>query len=81
MRARSLAAVLSAAVLGLPLLAAPDAMAAGAVAPTELTTQSFPDPDVYVENGTYYAYATSTGGAYFPVATASSPILACRSRT
>jgi hypothetical protein len=32
-------------------------------------TSNFPDPDVMLEGDTYYAYGTSTGGAYLPVMT------------
>ena len=32
-------------------------------------TGDFPDPSVWFENGTYHAYATSTGGRYIPMLT------------
>jgi GH43 family beta-xylosidase len=35
--------------------------------PDKPYTENFPDPDVLRVDGTYYAYGTSTGGAYLPV--------------
>ena len=35
--------------------------------PDKPYTENFPDPDVLRVGDTYYAYATSTGGAYLPV--------------
>ena len=37
--------------------------------PGEYYTHNFPDPDVLLDDGTYYAYGTSTGGSYLPVMT------------
>lgn len=56
---------------GLPGLAPPAAHAQAQ--PKLLIGQDFPDPDVLRAGGTYYAYATNTGGRNLPVATAPSP--------
>jgi GH43 family beta-xylosidase len=37
--------------------------------PSRVYTENFPDPSVIRVGGTYYAYATATGGAYLPVMT------------
>jgi hypothetical protein len=37
--------------------------------PSTTYTENFPDPSVLVDGGTYYAYATATGGSYLPVMT------------
>jgi hypothetical protein len=37
--------------------------------PSKPYTENFPDPSVLVDGGTYYAYSTTTGGAYLPVMT------------
>jgi GH43 family beta-xylosidase len=60
------------ALLGLALVAlaaAPAGAYAGApwFKPSTVYTENFPDPSVIVSGGRYYAYATSTGGAYLPV--------------
>jgi hypothetical protein len=34
--------------------------------PSTVYTENFPDPSVLVSGGRYYAYGTSTGGAYLP---------------
>ncbi len=34
--------------------------------PSKVYASNFPDPSVIVDDGTYYAYATNTGGAYLP---------------
>ncbi len=34
--------------------------------PSKVYASNFPDPSVIVDNGTYYAYATTSGGAYLP---------------
>ena len=51
------------------LLAAPAAAYPGApwFEPDKPYTSNFPDPDVLRVGDTYYAYGTSTGGAYLPV--------------
>ncbi|MCA1684947.1 MAG: glycoside hydrolase family 43 protein [Planctomycetia bacterium] len=54
------------------MLAAPAASAypgAPWFEPGKPYAQNFPDPSVIKEGGTYYAYATPTGGAYLPVET------------
>jgi hypothetical protein len=33
------------------------------------SNNNFPDPSIVVDNGTYYAYGTATGGSYLPVMT------------
>ena len=43
------------------------------VTPKLQIAQDFPDPDVISVGGTWYAYATNTGGRNVPVATAPSP--------
>ncbi len=56
----------------LTLLAVASAAPAGAYAgapwfkPSTAYTENFPDPSVLVSGGKYYAYATTTGGAYLP---------------
>lgn len=35
--------------------------------PGKTYTQNFPDPEILLDGDTYYAYGTSTGGAYLPV--------------
>ncbi|MFI5734741.1 family 43 glycosylhydrolase [Kribbella sp. NPDC051587] len=70
---RLLAATLAA---GLSLTAAPVHAApqlAGAVFPTDIVAQDFPDPDVFQQNGTWYAYSTNSSPGTVPVATATSP--------
>ncbi|UCM86732.1 glycoside hydrolase family 43 protein [Streptomyces marincola] len=55
--------------LALVLAAAPPASAA----PRLVIDTDFPDPDVLVADGTYYAYATNAAGGNVQVATATSP--------
>jgi beta-xylosidase len=73
-------ALLARRALRLPLLAALVALLAAGLAtpaaaypgapwfePDKPYTENFPDPDVLRVGSTYYAYGTSTGGAYLPV--------------
>lgn len=58
------------AVLGLPLVGAPEATAypgAPWLEPGKPYTGNFPDPHIVRDGGVYYAYATTTGGAVLPV--------------
>lgn len=70
-RAAVAAIALVAAVAGSVLVAGPASGYAGApwFEPSKPYDQNFPDPSVFYENGTYYAYATGTGGSYLPVMT------------
>jgi beta-xylosidase len=54
---------------GLAATAPPAAAYPGApwFEPSKPYTSNFPDPDVRPFDGAYYAYATTTGGAYLPV--------------
>ncbi|GAA1696703.1 hypothetical protein GCM10009745_48490 [Kribbella yunnanensis] len=66
---RLLAVVLSLAVFfPLPVQAATTA----AVFPSVIIGENFPDPDVFQQNGTWYAYATNGSRGHVPVATAPS---------
>ncbi|WP_241995235.1 glycoside hydrolase family 43 protein [Kribbella antiqua] len=48
------------------------AVATAAVFPGEIIGEDFPDPDVFQQNGTWYAYSTNNGRGHVPVATAAS---------
>ncbi|HEY9336125.1 MAG TPA: glycoside hydrolase, partial [Kribbella sp.] len=69
---RLLAALL--AVLSLTAVLSPTVHAAttAAVFPAEIIGENFPDPDVFEQNGTWYAYATNGSRGTLPVATAPS---------
>ncbi len=62
------------------MLAASSAQPAGAYPgapwfePNRPYTQNFPDPAILVDGGRYYAYATTTGGAYLPVMTSTDAV-------
>jgi hypothetical protein len=43
-----------------------------AVFPAQIIGEDFPDPDVFEQNGTWYAYSTNNGRGHVPVATAPS---------
>ncbi len=68
----TVAMALVATTTGVALSGAPPAGAyAGApwFRPDRPYTGNFPDPNILVEDGRYYAYATATGGSYLPVMT------------
>lgn len=69
---RLLAAAL--AVFSLSAFLSPTVQAAttAAVFPSEIIGENFPDPDVFEQNGTWYAYATNGSRGTLPVATAPS---------
>jgi hypothetical protein len=62
------------AVLSLTAFLSPPVHAAttAAVFPSEIIDEDFPDPDVFQQNGTWYAYSTNNGRGTVPVATAPS---------
>lgn len=68
MTRRSLLVLLVALALLVPANLTPAGAYAGApwFEPSKPYTQNFPDPNVIVSGGKYYAYATVTGGAYLP---------------
>src|SRR5690349_4399593 len=73
----TVAAVGFSAVQAAPTHAAPTQAAvpdaAGAVFPADIVRQDFPDPDVFEQDGTWYAYSTNTPDlGHVPVATAPS---------
>jgi hypothetical protein len=61
-------------VLGLSAFLPPPvhAVATAAVFPAQIIGEDFPDPDVFEQNGTWYAYSTNNGRGHVPVATAPS---------
>lgn len=73
-RKRSSVSLLAAILL---LILSPNAQAREPTRGPELAQQvinrNFPDPDVFTEDDTYYAYATNTGGYHVQLATASDP--------
>ncbi|MEU4193749.1 family 43 glycosylhydrolase [Kribbella sp. NPDC026611] len=71
--ARRLLAALVAALTLTAFLTAPARAAGGAVFPKDIISTDFPDPDVFEQNGTWYAYSTNSGLGTVPVATAPSP--------
>ncbi len=74
----TVAAVGFSAVQAAPTQAAPTQtqavvpQAAGAVFPSDIVKRDFPDPDVFEEDGTWYAYSTNSELGHLPVATAAS---------
>lgn len=54
-------------------LAVPAAFATGTVSARNIIPAAFADPDVLVDGGTYYAYASKTSAYKVPVATATNP--------
>ncbi|WP_405058056.1 family 43 glycosylhydrolase [Kribbella sp. NBC_01505] len=68
---RQLLVIGLAAVLGGPVQAAVPEVA-GAVFPADIIARDFPDPDVFQQNGTWYAYSTNNDLGHVPVATAPS---------
>jgi len=68
-RSRALALVLLALVAATTLVGQPAAAYPGApwFKPSSVYTSNFPDPSIVRDGSTYYAYGTSTGGAYLPV--------------
>ncbi|TDD53557.1 carbohydrate-binding protein [Kribbella antibiotica] len=74
---RLLATTVTAAAIGLCAVQATPVQAAvqeaaGAVFPADVISRDFPDPDVFQQNGTWYAYSTNNGLGTVPVATAPS---------
>ncbi len=71
-RARRVRVVALVVALAATVLAAP-AFAAGTVSPRHILDAPFADPEIFVEGGTYYAYASRTSALRVPVATATDP--------
>jgi arabinan endo-1,5-alpha-L-arabinosidase len=69
---RLLAAVAVALSLTSVLTPAAHARTTSAVFPAEIVGEDFPDPDVFEQNGTWYAYSTNNGRGHVPVASAPS---------
>src|ERR1700754_4141919 len=77
---RFLAAVVAAlsltALLSSPLLSSPSHASTqrttAAVFPAEIIGEDFPDPDVFEQKGTWYAYSTNNGRGTVPGASAPS---------
>ena len=72
-RSRPFAGALALLLLALAVLAVARADPAAAYAgapwfkPSTVYTSNFPDPSIVRNGSTYYAYGTSTGGAYLPI--------------
>ena len=68
---RVLAALVALAVAALGATPSPSAAYPGApwFEPGTVYDENFPDPSVFYEGGTYYAYAGNTGGVYLPAMT------------
>lgn len=69
---RRLLAALVAALSLTTFLSVPAHASAGAVFPSEIIGENFPDPDIFEQNGTWYAYATNGSRGTVPVASAPS---------
>ncbi|MGW7679816.1 family 43 glycosylhydrolase [Kribbella sp. NPDC054772] len=72
LRTRFLAALVAALSLTTFLSVPVHAATTAAVFPSEIIGEDFPDPDVFQQNGTWYAYSTNNGRGTVPVATAPS---------